>query len=367
MRGPALPAGGSHAPLRSGLRESRPRKAVLGQNPHRMATIGLSLSLSGSLARQGRQAMQGLLLWAADVNGRGGLAVGSHLSRVEVRCEDDASRAGEARECAGRLMDDRGVAVCFAPYGSHLAVAAAEEAKRRGRILWNHGGASDDVDPRTAIPVLSAASAYFRGLPGLLTDVTRALALAAPRGTFARHVVEGLQATAPWPIETASLDDPPSLRGIDLLVLAGGFDQEVALLRSIALPPHVAAVSAGIAAFGCELGSRAEGVIGPSQWEPMAGPVDLGPCSEAFVRAFRERFGEEPEYPAAGAYAAGLILEACVSRAGSLDEDRLRAEAERLDVRTFYGRFRLDPATGRQVGHAARLVQWRDGVRSVVG
>jgi branched-chain amino acid transport system substrate-binding protein len=30
------------------------------------------------------------------------------------------------------------------------------------------------------------------------------------------------------------------------------------------------------------------------------------------------------------------------------------------------GAFRLDPATGRQVGHRVLTVQWQDGVRRVV-
>ena len=35
----------------------------------------------------------------------------------------------------------------------------------------------------------------------------------------------------------------------------------------------------------------------------------------------------------------------------ALDDGTLMAQARRLDTRTFYGAFRLDPVTGLQVGH----------------
>jgi len=76
------------------------------------------------------------------------------------------------------------------------------------------------------------------------------------------------------------------------------------------------------------------------------------------VRNFREQFGRQPEYTAAGSFAVGLIFEECVRQVGSLrDSDLLPAAAE-LDCFTLYGKFRLDSASGRQVGHRILLVQW---------
>ena len=67
-------------------------------------------------------------------------------------------------------------------------------------------------------------------------------------------------------------------------------------------------------AFWKDLQEMADGCIGPSQWEPGAAAApDVGPSSAAFVERFRQRFGQIPDYPAAQAYAAGLILQRCVS------------------------------------------------------
>ena len=46
------------------------------------------------------------------------------------------------------------------------------------------------------------------------------------------------------------------------------------------------------------------------------------------------------------------------SRAGSLQDNNLLATAAELDGYTFYGRFRLDSASRRQVGHRILLIQW---------
>ena len=124
----------------------------------------------------------------------------------------------------------------------------------------------------------------------------------------------------------------------------------------------VAAVAAGVRAFHDALGRSAEGVVGPSQWEPgLSFPTAIGPDDLWFVRNFREQFGREPEYTAASSFATSLIFEKCVRSAGSFEDNDLLAVAAELDCYTFYSRFRLNSATGPQVGHPILLVQWDRG------
>ena len=121
----------------------------------------------------------------------------------------------------------------------------------------------------------------------------------------------------------------------------------------------VAAVAAGVQPFYDELGRAAEGVIGPSQWEAHASfSAGIGPDAFWFLRNFRKQFRRKPEYTAAGSFAVGLIFKECVRRAGSLQDNNLLATAAELDGYTFYGRFRLDSASRRQVGHRILLIQW---------
>jgi hypothetical protein len=75
--------------------------------------------------------------------------------------------------------------------------------------------------------------------------------------------------------------------------------------------------------------------------------------------------GAPPDYPASQAYAACLIAQRCLEEAGAADESLWRAACA-LDCGTFFGRFRIDPATGLQVGHEMVLVQWQRGRKLVV-
>ena len=64
--------------------------------------------------------------------------------------------------------------------------------------------------------------------------------------------------------------------------------------------------------------------------------------------------------------AAGVLAARCLRDAGAVEDAALLAAARSLDCRTLYGDFRLDPATGLQVGHEVLTVQWQGGARRIV-
>jgi ABC-type branched-subunit amino acid transport system substrate-binding protein len=106
----------------------------------------------------------------------------------------------------------------------------------------------------------------------------------------------------------------------------------------------VAAVSAGMTAFGSQLGQASEDVIGPSQWETgLRESPTVGPTSEWFVNTFQKEFETAPDYVSAGAYASVLIAAECIRQAASLDSDSLRRAVSRLNCDTSMVAFRLTP------------------------
>jgi hypothetical protein len=52
--------------------------------------------------------------------------------------------------------------------------------------------------------------------------------------------------------------------------------------------------------------------------------------------------------------------------AGSTDQWALRAAASTLRLRTFFGRFAIDRATGKQTGHRMLAIRWQDGRKAIV-
>jgi branched-chain amino acid transport system substrate-binding protein len=110
------------------------------------------------------------------------------------------------------------------------------------------------------------------------------------------------------------------------------------------------------------LGQDAEFAIGISVYEP-----GLGTRGNAeFVARFRARFAAAPGLAAAQGYAAGKVIEAAVARAGSLDQDELRAALATLETETPLGRYKVDHATGAQVGARPLLAQILKGRHEIV-
>lgn len=305
---------------------------------------------------------------------------------------DDQSRADQARENILRLLREDGVDVLLGPYSSGLTMAVAPIAEEHKKILWNHGGTSDALFRqgwRFLVSVASPASDYLRCLPEWLKHQSdrfrRIVILQSAAGTFAAEVARGIIDAAqslgfdpveiirfPSPLENVgSLIEDERVYGADALVIVGRFQDDITIIKQRRRFPvtvkALAAVAAGVQAFGDEVGTDAESVIGPSQWERTVefGEI-LGPDAMWFISHFEKTTGQPPDYMAAQACALGIILAECIRRAGTLDEEKVRSAACELNLNTFFGRFRIDPASGRQIGHKPLLVRWHHGRKLII-
>jgi branched-chain amino acid transport system substrate-binding protein len=357
-------------------------------------SVGAALSQTGMYALQGQQALQGLRLWVEETNAHGGLFVPELRQAVslELIAYDDHSRRADVEELITRLIRVDRVDFLIGPYSSGLAHAAAAVAEAHHKVLWNHGGSSDAIMRqgfRWSVHLPTPASGYFAGLFTCLlrhgAEAGRVAIVKRRRGAFTAEVASGAMQQAerggfamlpPFfypddPNHLASLAEALAAADPAVLIAVGRYGDDAALIRTMAQMSCglkvIAAVGAPMQAFCSDLQAMADGCLGPSQWEPgAAGAPDAGPPSAAFIERFHQRFGQIPDYPAAQAYAAGLILQRCVMLAGTCVDVDLHASAHRLTCRTFYGDFRVDPQSGIQVGHETVLVQWQGGKKKVV-
>jgi branched-chain amino acid transport system substrate-binding protein len=222
--------------------------------------------------------------------------------------------------------------------------------------------------------VLAPAETYFEGALQAVHAAdpggVRTVRIAHAETGFARAVSAGAEREAARLGLEATLtalpaDPPPG----DMLLVVGSFaDEQAAAARLLGAGWRAAGfVGAGVDEVLAGLGARREGLLGPAQWLAAAAPEpDEGPRADEFAAAYRERTGAEPPYPAAQAFAAGVIAQRCARDAGERSDAALLAAARALDCTTMFARFRLDPDTGVQVGHRVLTVQWQDGERRVV-
>jgi len=352
--------------------------------------VGISISLTGTYREQGENALNGLRLWEQYVNSGGGLALPNTAARepITLRYLDDESKAQQCRKNIERLVRD-GIELLFGPYSSALTGAAAPAANVSGKILWNHGGACESAyreHASSVVSVLSPARTYLQNLPDLIVHhrlpIKKLAVLVASQRRFPAEVASGLaDSCRPQGLEICQAEmsgrvfEPVRLiqavleQGAECLVTIGDFHEEIKVFEHRAGFHQISlavCVAAGVSAFYGELNGMAEGVVGPSQWEPGSRlRRDLGPDDAWFCDEYYRQFRKTPDYTAAQAFACGLILQNCVAAASDLSAQALRAVALRQDCSTFYGRFRLD-SDGSQSGHKMLLAQWEAGRKQVV-
>ncbi len=190
--------------------------------------------LSGPLMRFGHPTATALRLWAAEA-----ADLPPRWRRVRLDVHDSHPNPAAAMR--------RGLAsqphLVFGPYGSGPALRALGATER---TVWNHGGASSGIRwpalPR-AINVLAPASSYVQGTlevvrradPGarrvVIVHATTGFGADVARGAIAAATRLHFEATAIGFSVGGAGRAACQLRGADLLLVAGGFDDELAAAR----------------------------------------------------------------------------------------------------------------------------------------
>ncbi|AEM38932.1 Extracellular ligand-binding receptor [Pyrolobus fumarii 1A] len=364
--------------------------------------IGLTKS-SGKYERESTEQLRGILLWAKWVNETGGIKVGDKTYYVRIVYYDDQSKKDLVQQLYEKLITQDKVDFLFSPYSSGLSMAAVPIAEKYGVPIVVVGAASDkiftDLKPKCAFQIYTPASKYLTSsldlvkkyMPNakvyiLYEDTTFAATVAEAAKAYAEKIGLEVVGYESYPRDvkdfTAALE---RVRASGATVLIGGGHYRDGLLlakqiRELGLDEQLKFVSLLVAvdlpSFYKDMGEAANGFAGPSQWEPKVkytpelakklGIKWIGPTVDEFVKMYREAYGTDPGYHAAGGFAAGLFLQAAIEAAGSIDRMAVCNAAKKLDILTFFGRLAVDPETGLQVAHEMVVVQWQNGAKEVI-
>lgn len=349
--------------------------------------VGFTASLTGKLNVESTRQNNGFKLWMDQVNAAGGikLADGS-VVKFESKFYDDESNKDRVQELYTKLATEDNADFMISPYSSGLADAAAVIAEQYGKVMITTGAASDSTYQKGYTLVYQAytpASHYLTGAVDLLASLdanAKKIAIVHENDKFSSDVAAALDAYAKEKgyevvmnegYDSGTTDFAPIINKIPAdvdAVMGGGhfadgqqfakamFDKgiQVKFVSLLVAPPEPTFA---------EIGDAALGIIGPSQWEPLAAfTPDFGPTSAEFVEAYKAAYGEEPSYHAAGGYVAGLILQKGIELAGSLDTAAIQAALDSVDMMTFYGHVQFDTSAenhGLQIGHSMVYIQWQ--------
>jgi len=354
----------------------------------------MTAALTGRYSLPGRQALIGAQAWIEDTNRAGGIWLQDSREQRLLRLTsyDDASDPAQCGLLTKRLITEDQVDILLGPYSSGLALRAAEIAHRSQRVLWNHGGASEAIYTRGftwVIGILSPPRTYFHSVLDFVRHTrpaARHVALVhSTAGAFPQDVAAGaaqycrqqaFETTHIYPYPAGTVDFTPILHQLasdapEVVLSVGRIEDDLRFaLQYIQqrIPAGVVGlIVTPLTVFRETLGSAAAHFVGPSQWEPaLVTRPAYGPSAQEVSTRLSACHPAGVDYPMAQAYAGGLIAQRCVEIAGTLDQPTLRQVARQLECTTFYGRYRIDPRTGRQLGHRMPVVQWQDGQRIVL-
>jgi branched-chain amino acid transport system substrate-binding protein len=356
--------------------------------------IGFTEPLTGTLAVEGNRELHGILAWQYYVNNvTNGIMVNGTRYYVQLVYYDDQSSNTQVTALYERLITQDKVDFLFTPYSSGLGFTAATVAASHGKLIVATGVASDTIWKQgytNVIGTITPASKYLVSTIDLLKtydptakniaivysdDIFSAMCAAGAKNYSLQN---GFNVVYYGKYPSTATDLSSVLTSVkatnpDAIIGGGHFADGVLLIKQ-AKQLNVNAklfsilVATDEPAFYQSLGSDANYIMGPSQWEPDVNyPVSYGPSNQWFVSTYMKMFNNEtPTYHSAEGFAAGLYLQAAIEKAQSLDTAKVRAAFNTLSLNTFFGPLQIDPATGIQVAHQMVIIQWQNGVKHTV-
>ncbi len=341
--------------------------------------IGATMSLSGSLSTQGIAAANGYRLCETDLNHEEGL-----FGRpIEISIYDDESNPERAIDLYKQLITEEGVDAILGPYGSTLteAVAPVTEEHRYIHIsplaattsIWEQGR-------EYLFMVLPPAELFLSGLMEMASQkgLDRVAILAqdaifpqaAAAGAKERAEVLGLEVLVfeNYPTGTEDFDRYLHMlknEQIEVFAMAASplddFIKMTRQMKSANLNVKMFGTSGAVAQYQEALGVDAEYTFGLSAWEPTL----PWPGIDEFVESYRDQFGMEPSFHAAGAYSSCRLFAKAAREAGNLNPDLMREILLEMETTTLFGPYAVDNR-GYQTANQGVFIQWQDGEKVVV-
>lgn len=348
--------------------------------------LGAAVSFSGKYAKEGELLKKGYELWKDRVNSQGGIKIGDKRYKVEIIYYDDQSDPKTTAKLVEKLITEDGVKFILGPYGSSQVFAAAGVVEKYGALMVQGGGASSKIYKqgyKHIFGVFNIAPDYGKNLIDLavkLRPKPKTVAIVYEKDIFSEDAAKGaLDAAKRHGLKVVLYEGYPKgaqdlsslmlkirAKKPDVVIGAGHFKDSVLVvkqLKQFKINPKFLGLTVGppVPAFVKALGEDAEYIFGPVQWSKAFKYKDpLFGSTQEYVKAFREKYGEDPEYHAAGGTAAALTLQIALEEAGSLDVKKVRRALLNMKVETFYGVIGFDE-TGKIVTKPMAVIQIQKG------
>lgn len=354
--------------------------------------IGAPLPLTGPLSPEGTRLRQGYELWVEQVNGAGGISVGSEKRRVELVYYDYESNTPKAVQLAEKLVNDDKVDFLFAPFGSGPTKAASSVAEKYGVPMIASTASSAEVfdqgyknlfgvftsNDTATEPIAELVSKTFPQIKKVAILARNDLYPLSLAQEFAKSATKrGMEVVVFDKYAIGTMDHASALTQIRAArpdwVFATGYTNDLILVRKqmadISVRARLITMINGPAyqEFNDAVGALSEGLTGASWWHPAAKyqGEDIFKSSENYTKLFKAKYKSDPDFTNAGGTTIGVVLQMAIERAGTTDRAKVREALSQTKFQTFFGPIAFN-SVGQATSYIPPIFQIQSGKAVVV-
>lgn len=362
--------------------------------------LGSAISLTGKYSTNGIHAQNGYEFAVKKINGKGGVKVGSKCYNLKITYYDDESTPARGAQLAERLINQDKVQFMLGPYSSGLTKAIAPvtekykipmvEAEGASRSLFNKGY-------KYMFAVLSTSEQYLASAIDAAAEIAKAggkepssvkIAMAFENDPFSLDVRAGVVEDAKKYSMKIVIDDklPRDLSDMsatltkvkalkpDVLMVSGHSKGAATAARQIGEMkidvPMIAITHCEAANVIGKFPAAAEGFLCPTQWaETLTYKDNLFGSAADYDKEVKMTLpvykDKSVPYQMAQATAAVYVFADALTRAGTLDREKVRDSLAATDLPTFYGHVKFHEA-GNNIAKPMVLRQIQNGKYVVV-
>ena len=326
-------------------------------------TFGASVQLTGPVANTGRYYKDAYEFAIDKINAAGGVKVGAQQQKLALKLLDNQSDVNLSVRQYTQLLSQDKVNFLLGPFASNFVLADSSIAEKGSVPMVQGGGASDEIYTRGykyIFGTLPAASDYFGSTIEALSKLSpppKTVALLFADDSFDVSVAKGTRELLKKAGMQLALDERYSTNASDFsvllsrikssnvdAVLVAGHETEVLNFvrqaKSLNVNPKFYSFTVGVpsADFRHALGKDANGASGMTAWLPSPSLKDkwFGDA-EQFAKAYKAKFGYDPDYHSAAGVAAVEAFVYAIEAAGSIDPAKVRDALAKSNFESLYG------------------------------
>jgi branched-chain amino acid transport system substrate-binding protein len=328
-------------------------------------TLGAAVQLTGALANTGRYYRDSYQMTIDKINESGGITVGNKKYKLALKLLDNQSDLNLGVRQYVQLVTADKVNFLLGPFSSNDALNDSSIAEKYQVPMVQGGGASSQIYSRGykyIFGTLPAAEDYFASTIEMLSKLKPApktVALVAADDAFDVSVAKGtrelfkkagLKVVVDEQYRENAGDFSSILTRIkaaqpDAVFWSGHEPEALNYIRQSkgldASAKYASSFTVGVptADFRKALGKDAEYAFGMTSWLPDASLKDkwFGDAT-AFAKAYKAKYGYDPDYHAASAAADVETFAYAIEKAGTLDPKKVRDAIASSDFQSLYAR-----------------------------